>query len=44
MTLEKELEELKKISTEISKHLTTVKSPKASNVWPQPTAGVPNRY
>jgi predicted nucleic acid-binding Zn-ribbon protein len=39
--LEKELGELKKMSNEINKHLTTLK-PKA-NPWALPTAGVPIR-
>lgn len=46
MTLEKELDELKKISTEISKHLTTIKNNKSntSAAWPIPAAGVPIRH
>ena len=40
--LEKELDELKKISNEINKHLSSLK-PK-HNAWPIPTAGVPIRH
>lgn len=42
LNLERELDELKKISTEINKHLSSIK-PK-QNVWPMPTAGVPLRH
>ena len=46
LTLEKELYELKKISTEISKHLDTIKTTKPNHGqgWPMPAAGVPNRH
>jgi hypothetical protein len=39
--LERELGELKKMSLEINKHISTLK-PK-NNVWAMPTAGVPIR-
>lgn len=42
MNLERELEELKKISSEISNHLTNIKGTKQP--WVLPPAGVPNRY
>jgi len=42
LNLEKELDELKKISTEINKHLSNIK-PK-QNAWPVPAAGVPLRH
>jgi len=41
LNLERELGELKKVSTEINKHLATIK-PKPP-VWQLPTAGVPIR-
>jgi predicted nucleic acid-binding Zn-ribbon protein len=44
LNLERELNELKKISTEISKHLDMVKTSKPTNAWPTPAAGVPIRH
>jgi hypothetical protein len=41
LNLERELGELKKVSTEITRHLSTIK-PKPP-VWQLPTAGVPIR-
>jgi hypothetical protein len=41
LNLERELGELKKVSTEINRHLTSLK-PKPP-IWAMPTAGVPIR-
>lgn len=47
LTLERELEELKKISSEINNHLSNARAgsrDRGLGAWQQPPAGVPNRY